>query len=140
MSIPTSRAVPNRERATRSSRHASMCASAPGVRASLARPSICSRISSSTMWPLPSGWSPTSQRLALRHEGEWLMPDQTAGELFHAGQLTAAIEAANAAVRNNPADFTKRLLLAELLVFAGNLQRADVILDAAARADPTTAV
>ena len=68
------------------------------------------------------------------------MADQNAGELFHAGQLTPAIEAANVAVRNNPADFTKRLLLAELLVFAGNLQRADVILDAAARADPTTAV
>jgi type VI secretion system protein ImpE len=70
------------------------------------------------------------------------MPDtpETAGELFRAGQLTAAIEAANTAVRNNPADFARRLLLAELLVFAGNLQRADVILDAAAKVDPTTAV
>jgi type VI secretion system protein ImpE len=70
------------------------------------------------------------------------MPDasQTAGDLFRAGRLTAAIEAANTAVRNSPADFGNRLLLAELLVFAGNTQRADVILDAAAKTDPTTAV
>jgi len=70
------------------------------------------------------------------------MPDtqQTAGELFRAGQLTAAIDAANAAVRAKPGDFTERLLLAELLVFAGNLQRADLILDAAAKTDPSAAV
>jgi type VI secretion system protein ImpE len=70
------------------------------------------------------------------------MPDtqKTAGELFRTGKLTAAIDAANAAVRAKPADFTERLLLAELLVFAGNLQRADLILDAAAKTDPSTAV
>jgi type VI secretion system protein ImpE len=70
------------------------------------------------------------------------MPDtqETAGALFRAGKLTAAIEAANAAVRTKPGDFAERLLLAELLVFAGNLQRADLILDAAAETDPTTAV
>jgi type VI secretion system protein ImpE len=68
------------------------------------------------------------------------MADQTAGELFRAGQLTAAIDAANTALRNNPTDFAARVLLAELLVFAGNLQRADVILDAAAKVDPTTAI
>jgi type VI secretion system protein ImpE len=70
------------------------------------------------------------------------MPEiqETAGTLFRAGKLTPAIEAANAAVRKNPADFAGRLLLAELLVFAGNLQRADTILDAAAKADPTTMV
>jgi type VI secretion system protein ImpE len=70
------------------------------------------------------------------------MPDmqETAGALFRAGKLTAAIDAANAAVRAKPADFGERLLLAELLVFAGNLQRADLILDAAAKTDPTTAV
>ncbi|HXP05372.1 MAG TPA: tetratricopeptide repeat protein, partial [Stellaceae bacterium] len=70
------------------------------------------------------------------------MPDswRTAGELFRAGQLTAAIEAANAAVRNSPGDFSKRVLLAELLVFAGNIQRADLILDAAEKADPMTGV
>ena len=70
------------------------------------------------------------------------MPDtqEAAGALFRAGKLTAAIDAANAAVRAKPGDFGERLLLAELLVFAGNLQRADVILDAAAKTDPTTAV
>jgi type VI secretion system protein ImpE len=70
------------------------------------------------------------------------MPEtqETAGVLFRAGKLTAAIEAANAAVRNKPGDFTERLLLAELLIFAGNLQRADLILDAAAKTDPTAAV
>ncbi len=70
------------------------------------------------------------------------MPDtqETAGALFRAGKLTAAIEAANLAVRAKPADFPERLLLAELLIFAGNLQRADLILDAAARTDPSTAV
>lgn len=65
---------------------------------------------------------------------------QTASELFRAGQLTAAVEAANADVRRAPGDFGKRHLLAELLVFARNIERADVILDAAAQADPKSAV
>ncbi len=70
------------------------------------------------------------------------MPDaqDTAGSLFRSGKLSAAIDAGNAAVRAKPGDFTERLLLAELLIFAGNLERADVILDAAAKADPSTAV
>ena len=64
----------------------------------------------------------------------------TAGALYRAGKLTPAIEAANAAVRNNPADLSARVLLAELLVFAGNLDRADRILDAAAQIDPSAMV
>jgi type VI secretion system protein ImpE len=70
------------------------------------------------------------------------MPEtrETAGELFRAGELDAAISAANAGVRNNPTDLGGRILLAELLLFAGNIERADVILDAAARIDPTAAV
>lgn len=70
------------------------------------------------------------------------MPDiqETAGALFRAGKLTAAIEAANTAVRNKPGDFAERVLLAELLIFAGNLQRADLILDAAGKTDPSAAV
>ncbi len=70
------------------------------------------------------------------------MPEtrETAGALFRAGKLDAAIDAANAGVRNNPADLGSRVLLAELLVFAGNLERADVILDAAAEIDPTAAI
>jgi type VI secretion system protein ImpE len=75
------------------------------------------------------------------HEGARLMSDiSTASELFRDGKLSAAIEAVNKAVRDSPMDFGPRLLLAELLIFAGNLQRADLILDAAAKADPTTAV
>ena len=60
--------------------------------------------------------------------------------MFRAGQLGPAIEAANAEVRRKPGDLGARVLLAELLLFAGNLERADVILDAAAQADPTAAV
>ena len=44
-------------------------------------------------------------------------------------------------VRRNPARSRRsRVLLAELLLFAGNIERADVILDAAAKVDPTSAI
>jgi type VI secretion system protein ImpE len=66
--------------------------------------------------------------------------DDTPGALFSAGKLDAAIEAANAAVRRAPTELGGRVLLAELLLFAGNLERCDVVLDAAAQADPTAAV
>ena len=62
------------------------------------------------------------------------------GALFREGKLMPAIEAANAAVRKNPADLGSRILLAELLLFTGNVERADVILDAAAQADPTALI
>src|ERR1700733_7905776 len=62
------------------------------------------------------------------------------GQSFRAGALDAAVTAATQAVRKAPADAGSRILLAEMLVFAGNLQRADVVLDAAAAADPTAAV
>ena len=58
----------------------------------------------------------------------------SAGDLFRAGKLAPAIEAANAEVRRAPADLGARVLLAELLLFAGSLERADVILDAVASA------
>lgn len=64
----------------------------------------------------------------------------TAGALFHAGKLAAAVEAAGAAVRKAPGDLGARVLLAELLLFTGNLERADVILDAAGQADPEAMV
>ena len=44
--------------------------------------------------------------------------DDTAGALFSAGKLDAAIEAANAAVRRAPTELGPRILLAELLLFA----------------------
>jgi type VI secretion system protein ImpE len=70
------------------------------------------------------------------------MPESqdSAGNLFRARQLDAAIAAGNAAVRRSPGELGARVLLAELLLFAGNIERADVILDAAAKADPTAAV
>jgi type VI secretion system protein ImpE len=65
---------------------------------------------------------------------------ETVGALFRAGKLSAAIEGAGAAVRKAPGDLGARVLLAEMLLFAGNLERADVILDAAAQVDPEAAV
>jgi type VI secretion system protein ImpE len=60
-----------------------------------------------------------------------------AGVLFHAGKLSEALAAATAAVKAAPTDLGQRVLLAELLLFAGNLERADVILDAASQIDPS---
>ena len=47
--------------------------------------------------------------------------------------------AAQAALRKAPTDLNARVLLGELLAFTGNLERADVVLDAASAIDPTTA-
>jgi type VI secretion system protein ImpE len=63
-----------------------------------------------------------------------------AGRLFREGNLTDALAAANAAVRRAPTDIGARVLLAELLVFAGNIERADVVLDACTDLDPTAAL
>jgi type VI secretion system protein ImpE len=68
------------------------------------------------------------------------MTDETAGALFKAGKLADAIAAANAALRAAPTDLGARMLLAELLLFAGNFERADVMLDAASGIDPGAAV
>jgi len=65
---------------------------------------------------------------------------ETAGGLFRAGRLNDAVAAASAAVRKAPADLAPRVLLAELLLFAGNFERADVILDAAGAAEPRAAI
>jgi len=63
-----------------------------------------------------------------------------AGRLFREGNLADALTAANAAVRRAPTDIGARVLLAELLAFSGNIERADVVLDACADLDPTAAV
>lgn len=65
---------------------------------------------------------------------------ETVGALFRAGKLAAAVDAAGAAVRKAPGDLGARVLLAEMLLFTGNLERADVILDAAAQVEPEAAV
>ncbi|WP_144299531.1 type VI secretion system accessory protein TagJ [Elioraea rosea] len=64
----------------------------------------------------------------------------TPGALFQAGRLDDAIAAANAAVRAAPADPGPRLLLAEFLLFTGNAQRADTLLDALTTLEPAVAV
>jgi type VI secretion system protein ImpE len=66
--------------------------------------------------------------------------DQTAASLFHAGRLDDAVAAAQAALRKAPTDINARVLLGELLAFTGNLERADVVLDAASAIDPSTAM
>ncbi len=66
--------------------------------------------------------------------------EDTAGALFRAGKLNPAIAAANAVLRRKPGDFGTRILLAELLVFAGNLERADTVIDTAAQLDPAAAI
>ena len=63
-----------------------------------------------------------------------------AAALFREGRLADALAAANAGVRKATTDLGARLLLAELLVFSGNLERADVILDACSDLDPSVAV
>jgi len=66
--------------------------------------------------------------------------DQTAANLFRAGKLDEAVAAAQAALRKAPTDLNARVLLGELLAFTGNLERADVVLDAASAIDPSTAM
>lgn len=59
-----------------------------------------------------------------------------ASEHFHAGRLADAVAAATAVVKANPSDGSSRLLLCELLCFAGEIERADKQLDAIAELDP----
>ncbi len=63
-----------------------------------------------------------------------------AGRLFREGKLADALAAATAAVRKAPTDIGNRILMAELLAFSGNIDRADVILDASAELDPTAMI
>ena len=63
-----------------------------------------------------------------------------AGRLFREGKLADALAAANATVRKATTDIGARILLAELLVFSGNLDRADTILDACSDLDPSIAI
>lgn len=62
------------------------------------------------------------------------------GALFRAGRLDDAVAAANAAVRKAPADPAPRMLLAELLLFQGNLERADTLMDALTAMEPGLAL
>jgi type VI secretion system protein ImpE len=66
--------------------------------------------------------------------------EQSAAALYRAGKLDEAVAAGQAALRKAPTDLNARILLGELLGFAGNLERADVVLDAASAIDPSTAL
>jgi type VI secretion system protein ImpE len=57
-------------------------------------------------------------------------------ELYDAGRLQEAISAAAEEVRQQPADVGRRWFLAELLLFAGDYERADKHLDALPTQDP----
>jgi type VI secretion system protein ImpE len=63
----------------------------------------------------------------------------TARELYHAGQLGAAIQALSAELRDNPTDVTRRTFLFELLCFAGEYDRAQKHLDVLAGQGPDSA-
>jgi type VI secretion system protein ImpE len=70
-----------------------------------------------------------------------IVPNEvSAGGLFREGRLKDAIAASTARVRAQPGAAGMRVLLAELLVFAGNLERADTQVDTAATLDPTLAI
>ena len=59
---------------------------------------------------------------------------------FEAGDLPGALAAATAAVKSAPRDFGARWVLAEMLVFSGELERADRALDAIIAEEPSPAV
>lgn len=61
------------------------------------------------------------------------MTSQTAAELYQAGDLFAAIEAATDAVRSSPQDLDSRALLCELLCVSGDYDRADKQLEATSK-------
>lgn len=66
------------------------------------------------------------------------MSDRSAAALLREGKLADAIGSAQATLRQSPTNLDARVLLAELLVLSGNLERADVIIDAASAIDSTT--
>ena len=59
-----------------------------------------------------------------------------ATEHYKAGNLSEAVAAATEEVKQHPTDTSRRGLLVELLCFAGDLQRADLQLDAMGHQDP----
>ena len=64
----------------------------------------------------------------------------TAGEAFKAGDIAGAVAAATAAVKAAPRDAGARWLLAEMLLFAGEYERADRALDAVIEETPSPTV
>lgn len=63
-----------------------------------------------------------------------------AGDEFLKGDIQAAVAAATAAVRAAPRDAGKRWMLSEMLLFSGDVEKADRALDAVITDDPSPAV
>ena len=63
-----------------------------------------------------------------------------AKEYYEAGQLREAIAAQNDEVKQHPNDVSRRGFLCELLCFAGDLERADLQLDAMGHQDPQSMI
>lgn len=64
----------------------------------------------------------------------------TASEYLQAGHLQEAVDAALADVKKNPSDTDRRGLLAELLCFVGDWERADKQIDTIGHQDPQAIV
>lgn len=64
----------------------------------------------------------------------------TAGEAFKAGDIEGAVAAAMATVKSTPRDAGARWLLSEMLLFAGDFERADRALDAVIEETPSPTV
>jgi type VI secretion system protein ImpE len=64
----------------------------------------------------------------------------TSSELFQAGRLRDAVEAALAEVKKSPTDINRRGLLAELFCFVGDWERADKQIDTIGHQDPQAIV
>ena len=60
----------------------------------------------------------------------------SAHDLFHEGKLDEALAAQIEQVRNHPTDLSRRIFLAEILCFTGDLDRADKQLDTVGHQDP----
>jgi type VI secretion system protein ImpE len=63
-----------------------------------------------------------------------------AQELLNAGQLTEAIAAAKELVKSSPKELEHRWLLGELLILAGDYDRADAQFDTMMTVEPKAAV
>lgn len=61
-------------------------------------------------------------------------------ELIHVGDLANATSIASSNVKSDPSNIEYRFLLAELLLFSNNFERADVILNAASELNPSMGV
>lgn len=65
---------------------------------------------------------------------------ETPAQLYQSGRLTEALAAVTAAIKKKPTDVDLRVFLAELLCFAGNLERADTQLDTIGTQEPQVAL